>query len=145
MSKFKQKFDSNGVLRNVKETEAPKFEMPTEVRKPGFKPEGRLLLVDIIPPSTDTVDTVSLLSATGKVVEKVDIAEVTESGILLPKGTENDPQFRAIVNAVGDDVKGYQVGDIVAYKPNLSAMMSMVIGGHAYWIMDQYNLLGKYE
>ncbi len=145
MSKFKQKFDSNGVLRNVKEQEIPQFDTPTEVRRPGFKPEGRLVLCDIIPPTQKKVDSVQLTSATGKVVENVDIVEVTKSGILLPTGTENDPAYRAIVNAVGVDVRGYEIGDIISYKPIQQAMMPMVIEGHAYWLMDQYNLLGKYE
>jgi len=132
----------NGAMDVV---EIPVVEMPTEVRKPGFKPEGRLLLCDEIPAlPRKGVDSVKLTGPTGKVVENVEIKEVTKSGLLLP-GTEDDLMLRAIVNAVGEDVRGYSVGDVVAFKPIKQAVGQVFIGGHTYLIMDQYNLLGKYE
>lgn len=149
MSKYKQKFDSNGVLRNVKaEDVQPAFipTMPTEVRKPNFKPEGRILLCDFVPfedkPKEENMLTIE--SPDGKQLQRLEIQGQTASGLLLPKSAKEDRTLKAIVNAVGEDVRGYEIGDVVVYKPNPQATFLIEIEGHTYVMMEQYNLIGKY-
>jgi len=150
MSKYKQKFDANGVLRNVKEEVMPEPAfvptMPTEVRQPKFKPEGRILLCDFIPFENKPKDEnmLKIVSPDGKQAQLVEIEGETESGLLLPKSAKEDRTLKAVVNAVGDDVRGYNVGDIVVYKPNPQATFLIEIEGHTYVMMEQYNLIGKY-
>jgi len=150
MSKYKQKFDANGVLRNIKEDEVinPPFvpTMPTEVRTPNFKPEGRILLCDFIPfeDKPKDEDMLKIVSPDGKQAQLVEIESTTESGLLLPKSAKQDRTLKAIVNAVGEDVRGYAVGDVVVYKPNPQATFLIEIEGHTYVMMEQYNLIGKY-
>ena len=151
-TQYKQKFDQNGVLRNVKAEDEPAFvpTMPTEVRKPNFKPEGRILLCDFIPfeaedkAAEDATEKFQLKDQHGHVVETVAIEGMTESGLLIPKATKKDRVLKAVVNAIGEDVRGYDIGDIVVYKPNPQATFLIEVEGHTYVMMEQYNLVGKY-
>jgi co-chaperonin GroES (HSP10) len=127
-------------------TEVPVFKMPTEVRTPNFKPEGRILLCDAIPFEDGTLEKQVKTDGIvpGRKDEYVTSGETTASGIILSAKSKNDSVLKAIVNAVGDLVTGYEIGDIIVYKPNPTQVFLTEIEGHKYIMMEQYNIIGKY-
>lgn len=142
MSKFEKRFDSDGLLKTVKveDSKGPiKIEMPTEVRKPKFKPEGRILLCDLIPFGEEVTSDLP-----GRPGEFVAGEQKTESGIYLSATAKKDATIKAVVCAVGNLVDGYEIGDIIVYKPIPQNTYLLEVEGHKYVMMEQYNVIGKY-
>ncbi len=137
--------DSNG---NLMKEEIPVFDMPTEIKPLGFIPEGRIIAVDYVPvvEKKADVDAVKFtLDKNSDELTTMAIKETTKSGIIISEQIQEDKSFKGLVLAVGPDVRGYDVGDIVMYKPVPNAAMMVEIRGKKVLLMEQYNLLGKYE
>jgi co-chaperonin GroES (HSP10) len=138
---YKQKFNKNGVLETVKDNEV-KFEMPTRLKTPGFIPEGKNILLDIIPLEGEKVETESL---PGRKTEAFEITgAVTESGIITSASAKKDRMTKGLVVAVGTDVTGYSMGDVVIYYPNPAVTHLVEVEGEKYLLTIQANLVGKY-
>ena len=147
----KLSLDQNGVMHK---TEVPKIEieMPTELRTPRFKPEGRLMLLDPLPFENKDKDTFSMeniqMGANGQVEKaKIEIdLKTTESGLVIPDDVKEDRLPKGILVAKGNQVdEDYELGDIIVYKPIPNAALLFPIRGHNYLAVEQYMVFGKYE
>ncbi len=123
--------------------------MPTEVRKPNFKPEGRIVLVDIIPDSREVdKQNITHTQMNGSKLEKVEVEVKTikdeKTNLYLPAKSREDRTAKGVLCAKGSLVEGYDEGDIVVYKPNPQSCAFIEVEGHLYMMMEQYNLVGKY-
>lgn len=141
--KYEKKFNKEGLLETVKQPEIPKFNMPTEVRQPGFIPEGEYILLDIIPLEEKLIQTESLPGRKGE--NFVVTGETTESGIITSAASKSDRVTKGIVVAVGTDITNYSIGDVVIYMPNPAVSHLMEIEGHVYLLTIKRNLVGKYK
>lgn len=114
------------------------IKMPTELLKPKFKPEGTLLLVEVLPDANQNLDKFEVDGVTLTGVK-------TDSGLYIPESAMTDRTLKALVVRVGSRVIGYEAGEVVTYKPIQGSVMPIMVEGHQFFLMEQYNLTGKYE
>jgi len=109
--------DSNG---QIVKTEVPLFEAPETLDDVNFVLEDDLLLGEFIP-----------------------VTEKTKSGIIIPESVQKDKAPKAILVAVGDNLKDrYQRGDMVIFKPSPPVIQ---INDKDYIVLQRFNLVGKYK
>lgn len=112
----------NGMLQ---ESNIVRIQIPTELRKVDFIPNRGRLLLDPIPMKQGF--------------------EANQTGIIIPAKYLQDPEMKGIVVAMAPGVEGFELGDVVCMGSDFQSLPNPTfIDGHAYMLVFEGSILGKY-
>jgi len=66
--------------------------------------------------------------------------EITKGGIIMPESAQIRPNI-GVVQSVGEQVKEFQPGDLVAYAPYTGAPLELP-GGQGLWLLSEDDVYG---